>query len=176
MTIETNLDEKTFRAFTMFDILKRRKYWHSPVIFASLLGTSALVCFIMHRIDGAVFLGAVLLLVALGMPILYFTIFFHSLKKQIKAQRLDPPRLVYTLDLDESDKGIQIRNESQKASYAWKDVYRLYRDKECFYLFMTPDRAFLMPYSAIPEGPEALWALALRMLGPERCTNLLKGR
>ena len=47
MTIEVTLTEEIFRRFTMFDLLKRRKMWRSPVIFASILGAAAIVCFLM---------------------------------------------------------------------------------------------------------------------------------
>lgn len=43
MRIEVKLAEETFRRFTMFDLLKRRKVWRSPVIIASILGMCAVI-------------------------------------------------------------------------------------------------------------------------------------
>ena len=73
------LDSRTFRDFTIFDVLSRRKAWKSPVIFASIMTLSAIICFIMHKVDGAVLLGSILLIVGLGMPIVYFLSFFLNL-------------------------------------------------------------------------------------------------
>ena len=67
METKVVLDSKTFKEFTVFDCLKRRKAWKSPVTFALIMSISALVCFIMHKVDGAVLLGTVLLVLGLGM-------------------------------------------------------------------------------------------------------------
>ena len=83
MKIDVILSENLFRRFTLFDILQRRKMWRSPVIFASILSGCAIICFIMHHVDGAVLLGSVLLAVGLGMPAVYFSTFFTSLYKEI---------------------------------------------------------------------------------------------
>ena len=134
-----------FRDFTVFDILKRRKQWKSPVIFSSILTVSALICFLMHETDGAVLLGTVLLTVALGMPAVYFITFFSSLKKQVKLQNLDPPRTVYTAELTDDPDGIRISNGKESASYRWDRAYHAYVTDECIYLYMTQDRAFIIP-------------------------------
>ncbi|MCR5732390.1 MAG: YcxB family protein [Sphaerochaetaceae bacterium] len=167
MTIECKLDEKTFKDFTRFDILRRKKYWKSPVIFACLMSISAIVCFMMNSVRGAVMLGCVLACVGWGMPLIYFTTFFFSLNKTAKLQKLDPPRLVYTLELTEAKDGIKIRNEKEEASYLWKDVFHAYRDKSCIYLYITAGRAFLLP-----EKNEEVWLLIIKKLGAERTTVL----
>ena len=84
METKVILDSPTFRDFTVFDVLSRRKAWKSPVIFASIMTLSAIICFIMHKVDGAVLLGSVLLVVGLGMPVVYFLSFFMNLKEEIK--------------------------------------------------------------------------------------------
>ena len=145
MKTECTLSEKMFRDFTLFDILKRRKQWKSPVIFSSILTVSSVICFIMHKTDGAVLLGSVLLAVALGMPAVYFATFFSSLKKQVKLQKLDPPRTVYTVELTDAPDGIKVSNGKERASYRWDRAYHAYITDECIYLYMTQDRAFIIP-------------------------------
>ena len=130
MTIEVTLTEEIFRRFTMFDLMKRRKVWRSPAIFASILCAAALICFIMHHVRGAVLLGCVLLLVGLGMPLTYFSTFASSLKKQILSYGLKRPQQVYTLILTEKAKGIRVTNGKETADYEWKLVHHIYRNQE----------------------------------------------
>ena len=78
MTIEVNLSGPEFRRFTVFDLLRRRKQWRGPALFALILGLSAAVCFTRAPARGAVLLGSVLLGVGLGVPCVYFAFFFSS--------------------------------------------------------------------------------------------------
>ncbi len=170
MTIAVRLSESHFRQFIIFNILKRLKLSKSPVIFASILTFSAIVCFLMYHIEGAVLLGFVLLAVGLGMPIVYFITFFSSLKKQVRLQNLNPPRLVYTLQFAEDSPVLEITNDKEQASYQWKDVYHAYYESKSIYLFITKDRAFLLPLELL-ENSEEVWKLMAGKLGNERCTR-----
>lgn len=172
MKIEARIDEKTFRRFKIFHILKLYKAWKPPVIFASGLSLCALVAFIKHDVDGAVFLGGVLLTVALVLPTVYFSTFFASLRKETKKWKLNPPRLVYTLELDEKPDGIHIANDTQRVSYRWKSAHMAYLDEGCVYLFMTPDQAFLLPYKE--EERDRLWALVSKCM-KGKCKDVRKG-
>ena len=172
MKIDVILSEALFRRFTMFDILKRRKMWRSPVTFASILGGCACICFIMHHVDGAVLLGSVLLAVGLGMPAVYFSTFFSSLRKEIKNQKLKTPRQVYTLELTKEANGIFIRNKTEKATYKWEQVFHVYRDKNATYLFLTAARGFILPHECIPESADALWELITSLLSEKKYTIL----
>lgn len=172
MKIDVILSEALFRRFTMFDILKRRKMWRSPVIFAGILGSCAIICYIMHHVDGAVMLGSVLLAVGLGMPAVYFSTFFSSLRKEIKNQNLKTPRQVYTLELSHKTDGIFIRNKTEKVTYQWGQVFHVYQDKNATYLFLSSSRGFILPHDCVPDGKEALWNLITSMLPTERCTVL----
>jgi hypothetical protein len=174
MTITTLLDAQTFRTFTKFDILSRRKYWKSPVLFAVIMSAAAVVCFLFHSIDGAVLLGSVLLLVGCGMPVLYFITFFRSLSKQVRLQQLDPPRVVYTVQLEKEPEGIKVRNATEQATYSWDKVWHAYRNWGCVYLYVTQDKAFLLPLSGERDGGDALWTLVGEMMGQEKRTDIRK--
>ena len=167
MTIDCYLDERTFSSFTRFDIFTRRKGWKSPMKFATLLTIPALVCFVKADTRGAVLLGTVLLVVGWGMPLVYMLNFYLSVRKASKDQKLDPPRLVYTVELTEAKDGIHVSNEKEKATYLWKNVYHAYQAKDCIYLYITEQRAFLLPVK-----DEEAWLLILRKLGTDRCTTL----
>lgn len=172
MTIEATLTEEIFRRFTMFDMMRRRKVWRSPVTFASIMSVSAAICFLMHHVDGAILLGSVLLIVGLGMPAVYFISFASSLRKQILQQGLKRPRVFYTLCLTEKADGIGIRNEKEQANYKWKQVHHVYRDTIATYLYMTPQRAFILPHTCTEDDGAQLWALLERKLPKQKITIL----
>lgn len=174
MTIPVTLTEELFRRFTMFDILRRRKVWKSPATFAAIMCTSGAICYIMHHVEGAVMLGTVLMVVGLGMPAVYFFTFFSSLRKQILASGLKRPQLVYTLTLTEKAKGIAVSNEKEHADYEWKRVFHVYRDTIATYLFLSPQRGFILPHTCIEEGEEELWKLLEKKIPKERRTDLRK--
>ena len=161
--IESYIDERTFRRFKIFHVFRLYKAWKSPVIFASILCVSAIICFIKRATDGALFLGSILVLIGLTLPVVWFSTFFASLRKECKRWNLNPPRLVYTFELDDSDAGIHVANEKQRAVYRWDIAGKAYLDEGCIYLFMTADQAFLLPYKE--EQREELWGLFRARMG-----------
>ena len=169
MTIEVELTGKEFRRFTLFDVLRRRKLWRGPVLFALILGISAALCFTKSDTQGAVLLGNVLLTVGLGLPSVYFSYFFSSLNRQLRQQGLTRPQKVYTVTLTEQAKGIQADNEREKLTYAWKSVYHAYRHGTATYLYLTPQRALILPHTCV--DPDELWALLTKKLPGEKCTK-----
>lgn len=168
MDIDVILTEDMFRRFTLFDLLRHRRQWRSPAIFAAILCPCACVCFVMHHVRGAVLLGCTLLLVGLGLPAVYFATFARSLKQQIQTSGLQQPRRVYSLHLTKQDDGIAIRNDTEQTTYRWNQVCRLYRDKHAVYLYMTPTRAFLLPDACVKGSPDQLWSLLTKMVPASR--------
>lgn len=174
MKIDVILTAEIFRRFSTFDTLRRRQAWKSPAIFASILSACAIICYIMHQVDGAVLLGTVLLVVGLGMPFVYFLSFYLSVGDQIKKMSLKRnPLHVYTLTLTEAADGIQVENGKERASYKWKQVHHAYRNKLDTYLFITPQRGFILPDTCV-EDVDELWQLLVKKLSTERCTDLRK--
>ena len=172
MKFDVYLNEESFETFTKFDILKRRKYWRNPAIFAIILCTSAITCFCFPKKDSAVTLGIVMLLIGLGVPAVYIGTFFSNMKKQGKAQHLDEGRLAYTIELTEKEKGIEISNGYEHMKYAWKDAYHAYRNRKCIYLYITDRKAFLIPDFKKEESTENVWSIITSKMGPDRCTVL----
>lgn len=170
MKIEVSLSEPVFRRFTMFDLLRRRKLWRSPVLFTGILTFCACICFAFHRRDGAVLLGIVLLTVGVGVSLIYALNFLLSLNRQIADLHLKTPRYVYTLCLTSEPEGIHVDNATEHAVYTWHQVYHAYRDAGATYLYMTQSRAFLLPHDCVPDGADALWRLLQENLTPDQCT------
>lgn len=172
MTIQVYLNESQFRQFLIFNFLKHLKLYIRPVIFASILTVSAIICFLMYRVEGAVLLGSILLVIGLGIPMVYFASFFVSLKKQVRLQNLDPPRLVYTLQFSDESDVLEISNDKESASYRWQDVFHAYYEDESIYLFITKDRAFLLP-CALLEDRDKVWKSITAKLPVDRCSKHL---
>lgn len=170
MTIDVTLDKFTFRRFALFDMLRHRKQWRSPALFALILCASGGICFAMGRVEGAALLGTVLIVVGLGLPAVYFLSFFRSLKQQITANDLLRPRKVYTVHVEED--GIRVKNEKEQAQYSWNQIHHAYRDTLAIYLYITPQRAFLLPDDCIPDSPDALWHQITQSLGQDHVTIL----
>lgn len=171
MTIDVILTAKIFKRFSFYDTFIRRKMWRSPALFAAIMCSCACIAFIMRHVDGAIFLGSVLMIVGLGMPATYFLLFVASLQKQVKAHGLTRPQKVYTLQLTKNVDGISVSNEKEHVTYRWDNVYHIYRDTLATYLFMSPTRGFILPHTCLEEGPDALWALIEKKLPAQKYTK-----
>jgi len=170
MKIQVRLSEAEFFRFSWFDVLHRRRVWCAPVLFAAALCTCAVICFIMSHIQGAAVLGAVLLAVGAGIPAAYFLNFFISLRKQARDQKLGEGKYVYTLEL-EGKEGLRVDNGREHAVYPWGQIFHAYRDSTAVYLYITPQRAFLIPYRCVAVGADKLWALLKERLPEDRMSG-----
>lgn len=166
MTCNVVLSAKEFRKFTFFDIIRRRKMYKSPVTFSLILLISALICFLLHDIDGAIMLGTLLLVVGLGVPIVYFSTFHLSLNKQVKLQSLKEPRKVYTVSLSRG--GIDASNATENVSIAWDEIHHIYKTKSALYLYYTQHKAFILPFSCFDVPPSDVWNLITSIVEEER--------
>lgn len=172
MTIDVILTAEIFKRFSFFDTMIRKKMWRSPALFAAILGISACICYLMHHVDGAVMLGTVLLVVGLGFPVAYFASFALSLHKQITTYGLTRPQKVYTLHLSKNMDGISVENEREQVKYRWDNVFHVYRDKYATYLFMNPQRGFILPHTCTEDNAAQLWQLLEQTLPQNKITVL----
>ena len=154
MKVQVRLSERDFLKFSMFDAFVHKKGWLRPALFAAILGAAAGVCFLLRERRGAVLLGAVLLVVALGLPAAWLLSFFLSVRRQARDQGLAGGKYVYTLDLGEKE--LAVDNGHERASYPWGRIFRVYRRPDAACLYINPQRAFLLPYSCAGEEGEAV--------------------
>ena len=144
ITIASKIDPKTFYRFAIFDTLKLRKRWISPAIFAGIFLSCAIICFFMvKKTEGAALLGTVLLIVGLGVPAVYFGAFFHSLKLQA----------------------------NDHADFTWKQIFGVYEQPGCVYLYVSPRQAFLLPQTSLEHTgavPRELCAIFTAHLPAEK--------
>lgn len=167
ITVPAKIDAGVFRRFALFETFVRQKRWRSPALFAAILLTAAGVCFVFGADQrGAGLLGAVLALVALGLPAAYVVSFLCSVRKQGKRLGLDGARVVYTLHLNED--GILTTSEKEQSALRWEQIFCAYRVEGCIYLYATPRQAFLLPEDG--QG-DAVWTLMTRQLPAEKCVD-----
>lgn len=164
LIVPAKIDARTFRRFAVFDTFRRQKRWRAPALFAALMLAFALVCFAFRDgRDGAALLGAVLLLVGLGLPAVYVGSFLLSVRKQGRRLGLDGAQTAYTLHLREE--GIQMVSGRERAEFRWEQLFRAYRVPDCIYLYVSQQRAFLLPEDG--QGG-AVWTLLTEKLPAEK--------
>lgn len=154
-----------FRRFALFDTFSRQGRWKSPAVFAAIFLTAAAICFAMRsRREGAVLLGVVLLAVGLGLPAVYVVNFLLSVQRRGKL--LDGSKTAYTLHFRES--GLLVLAGRERAEFPWEKIFHAYRAEDCIYLYVTGQKAFLLP-----EGAQAqdAWTLLERLLPAEKRTD-----
>lgn len=178
VTVNVMLDEKTFRKFVVFNYLNRERRWISPFIFTCIMSTCACLCFIMrHTAEHAVLLGCVLLLLGLGLPAFHLWSFFSLIKSQVKAYKLEKPQPVYSLKLSDEPDGVYVTNPGgESAQYEWSTLHSAYRVAGCVYLYVSANKAFLLPDGQAEEGTDALWSMLTGMLPPKKLHDRLETR
>ena len=158
ITVPVKLDAKTFKRFSRFDMLRLRKRWVRPVVFALILMAFAAVALLTGK-EQAGMIAAVLLVVGLGLPLVYFGTFFSQVNMQAENQGLDQPRRVYTVRL--SWEGVDVTNDRKQGEHValkWSQLPAAYRVKGCVYLYASPARAYLLPDGQASVDDDALWA------------------
>lgn len=167
-TIPVKLDARTFRRFSLFDALKLRKRWVRPVLFALILVAFAVVALLSGK-EQAGMIAAVLLVVGLGLPLVYFGSFFSQVNLQVARHNLDKPRRVYTVVLNAD--GVRVTNDQMAEApvqLSWKEVQAAFRAKGCIYLYVNATRAFLLPDGQGNAPAEEIWEYLLKHMG-QRC-------
>ena len=62
--------------------------------------------------------------------------------------------------------------EKETLEYPWKKVHHIYRNKTATYLYLTANRAFILPHYFADGGADALWALIEKKLPADSLTKL----
>lgn len=164
--VDAKIDAAVFRRFALFDTFVRQERWRGPVLFAVLMGAFSAVCFVMgpHR-RGAALLGGVLLGIGLLLPAVYFINFFLSVRRFAKG--LEGGKTAYSFQFGEE--GARVEQGGASLELSWPEILCAYRAPDCVYLYVGPQKAFL-----IPEDAESgrVWPLLERHLPPEKLHRL----
>lgn len=168
ITVPVRLDAGTFKRFSRFDMFVLRRRWVRPAAFALILIAFAAVALLSGKAQSGL-IASVLLAVGLGLPLVYVGTFLSQVNHQARQLKLDAPRLVYTVTLDFD--GIRVVNHLKKEdaqTVRWADARAAFRRRDCFYLYVSPVRAYLLPSGQADAPDDAVWACLQAHMG-DRC-------
>lgn len=171
--VPVRIDRKIFRDFSVFDVLVRQRRWQRPLVFALILLFFAVLCFAqVGKRDGAVLLGSVLAVVGVGLPLVYFGMFFYSVKQQAARMGLSRMKDAYRVELGADGVCMHPAGSQDKADqeerHAWDKVFGAWRTENAVYLYVGPARAYILPVDQIPGGADAAWKLLKHVLPAEK--------
>ena len=155
--IPCTIDKTSFRDFAVFNSFRFRWRWLSLMLFPFFM----LVLAVINRNTGSNLLFWIFLVLGLLMPAVYLFQFEVSLRNQIRANKLETPRVFYTVAV--SDEKIVVSNQTERQELPWDRLYRAFRYKTYIYIYATQARVFILPCQE-----EEVWNLFLK--------NMEKGR
>ncbi|MBQ3270240.1 MAG: YcxB family protein [Clostridia bacterium] len=169
--IPVRLDARAFRRFCAFDTFRRQRRWYFPVMAAMVLITvSAAGLFGVVPLSESV--SGVLMGLGLAIPMLIFGLYLIQIEAQVARQRLKEKPLVYTLRL--SPEGVRVVNgQKQEApiELGWDRFWGAFRRADCAYLYVNPQRAFILPDNQASAPPQEVWRYLQKYLGTEKCVE-----
>lgn len=169
IVIPVRLDEKTFRRFARFDMLRLRKRWVKPAAFALILCAFAFVALLSRRPQSGL-IATVLLAVGLGLPIIYIGMFLSQVNLQAEKWKLGKGRQVYTVTLRSRDFTVINQQKTGEAiTVPWSEAAQAFRMRGCIYLYASPVKAFLLPQGQANASDQEVWDLIVRSLGAKKC-------
>jgi len=170
VTVNVQMDAKTFKRFARFDTYSLRRRWRSPAIFAAILTVFAFVAFLMEgRAEQASLIGWLLLVIGLGLPAAYFLHYELQLSAQVRRLSIKKPKPAYFVTL--TDEGVRVVNNMAKEaplSLSWDQVPAAYRRADAVYLYHTENRAFILPAKDASVSLASLWDVFAAHLPKEK--------
>lgn len=183
--IPVRIDSKAFRDFAVFDAFERRGTLRRIALFTGLLTLCACACLALGaamntaKIPGLM-LGWALLAIGWLLPAFYLGRFFRGLRKKARQMGLDQPRMVYTVRLGGQGVLFQPANRAENAAQPpvhtpWAEVYAAWRTARAVYLYVAPQKAYLLPNGQARGADDAgLWAFLSDHLAAEKLHDKMK--
>ena len=169
IVVPVRLDEKTFRRFARFDMLRLRKRWVKPALFALILCAFAFVALFSRRPQSGM-IAAVLLAVGLGLPIVYVGMFLSQVNLQAEKWKLGKGRPVYTVTLRSRDFTVVSDQKAGEAvTVPWTEAAQAFRMRGCIYLYASPAKAYLLPDGQADAPDIEVWNMIVSHLGADKC-------
>ena len=172
IVIRVRLDEKTFRRYLNFDTFRLKRRWFWPVMAAMICLTAALF-FLLFRPGTADTLAGILTGLAIGIPMVCFGLYFIQLQVQVSAMKLKEHPEIYSLWLrEEHVRVVSAGRPEAPADLYWNQFYAAYRRSDCIYLYVNPQRAFLLPEGQASVSSEDLWDFIRKSMSSGRCLSV----
>lgn len=155
------LGEHSFKSYIRFDAMVRRKSFKPTVRITVILYIIATVLFAyQEKLSFAYPLGCALIIAAVFIPTNFFRSFSATIKEQTEKMNLKEPREVYTIYLSGKANGISYTYPDKKdsgGSFAWKDVFGVWRTNDAIYLYLTEQRTLLIPFNDKTLDYDGIW-------------------
>lgn len=159
VTVRVKMNATIFRNFSMFDTFRLKRFARLPLMFMGIMLAFSLVCFLLAgQKQQAAMLGAVLLVIGLALPLVYFGTYWSQVRMQIVRLNLSKKeRPAYTLTLGQEIHIVNNMKEEPAVDLPWEKVLGVWRGKDAAYLYVTPQKAFLMPDGQADVNAGQLW-------------------
>ena len=168
--VHVRLDAATFRHFCNFDALRRRRLWYWPALIGLVL--MCVASFLLLRGQGSGAAAGVLMGIGIAVPAGAFALYAIQIEAQVASQGLKASPPVYSLRL--APEGLRIvndRKDEPPIDVPWDRVHAAFRDKGAAYLYVTPQRAFILPDGQASASDAAVWQALREYLGDDRCAD-----
>lgn len=157
VTAHVKINARIFRRFALYDTFRLQRRWVSPCIFSVIFLAFAIVAFASGRAQSAL-LGAVLLIVGLGIPLAYVASFLLQVHDQSTRLGLKALRPAYTLNMGETElRVINDMKQEDEAHFPWASMHGVWRAGHAYYLYVSPSRAFILPDGQCSLSPAEMW-------------------
>ncbi len=176
IVVRVRLDGKTFRRFARFDMLRLRKKWVRPAVFALLLCAFAFIALLTRKPQSGM-IAAVLLAVGLGLPLVYVGMFLSQVNMQAEKWNLGKGKDVYTVTLRSRDfTVVSSQKQGEALTLPWSEAKQAFRMRGCIYLYASPAKAYLLPDGQASAPDAEVWEMIRQGLGPDKCRKSLFAR
>lgn len=136
ITLRSTIDPDTYRRFALYDVIKVKRNWIRPVIFAAAFVILSVIAFVRKlRIP-----GILLLVIGFGLPAVYYWTFYRSVLRS--ANQYDGRKKAYTVTLD--DRGVTVSKGRQNVTHEWSSIHSAHRLKTCICIYTDPAHAILL--------------------------------
>lgn len=170
--IDIILSKTGFKNFAIFDMAYKHKRWKFPVIAAAIFFIAASFMFaIQDTVENAFLVGTIFVIVALGIGAGYFRNFFRSIPKEAEKMQIHPPRHVYSINLVKDSQNILFylpKDKKPSEQFSWKSINSAYRTSKAIYIYVTPERALLIPGTTKDLDLDEVWSFLGKKLPDEK--------
>ena len=158
--VPARLDEKDFLRFGFFDTFRMNRGWKRPLLFTCIMAVFAAACFSFRGSrEQASLLGWVLLGIGVALPLVWFSLYLSSVRRVARKFGLSKDKTQYETTLKEA--GATVTRGEEHAEFRWNEIHSAWRVRNCIYLYVRRDRAYLLPED---ENADVAWEIICRML------------
>lgn len=173
LLIPARITPPVFQEFAVYDAMGRQKRWRGPLLFALVLVTLSVLCYIWTAgWSWGRWAGAALLALGLGFPAAYFVNFFSSVKAQARRLGGEKAPIAYTVRLREE--GVLAESGKERVVLSWQQLHAAVRLQHSVCIYVTERQAYLLPGEAGEREGDEIWDWIQGHMDEEKRTDRVK--